>query len=74
MTVTSGGTKVIITLFANNLGKPNSRFLIWNSDKSLRKFWFHAFKGVTSPRLYWTGHFLGFVTSGSIRSFHKVSA
>lgn len=58
-----------ITLLKNDLSKPNGRFLVWTSDKSMRSWFCHAFRGVTSPRFYFTFHFLGFVASGSIRNF-----
>jgi hypothetical protein len=55
-----------ITLFKNDLSKPNGRFVIWSSEPSFRAFFAHGFRGVTTPRFYWTIHFLGFMSAGSI--------
>jgi len=53
--------------FWNKTPQPNGYFLIWSSDKSFRRFFFHGFRGVNDKRYHYCVHFLGFVAAGSFR-------
>jgi hypothetical protein len=57
-----------ITILKTKLQGETGKFLVWSSDKSMRSWFLHAFKGTRTPRIYWTFHFLGFVSGGSVRS------
>jgi hypothetical protein len=56
-----------LTIFKHKLNTANGSFLVWTSDKSMRKPWFHGFTGATSPRYHFAFHFLGFVGAGSFK-------
>jgi hypothetical protein len=56
-----------LTLLKYKLANPSkAKFLVWNSDKSFRRWYCHIFRGVTTSRIYFTVICFGFVTAGSV--------
>ncbi len=60
-----------ITLINTGCTSVKGKFLVWSSERSMRPWFFHAFRGVTTNRWHWAGHFLGFVTAGSLPTWRN---
>jgi hypothetical protein len=55
-----------ITIFKTDLSKPTGKFLMWSSDPSFRRIYWHGFKGVNTLRYHFMFVCFGFVAAGSV--------